>query len=112
MPNLSAKENFGLEKQAPCKYTNKYLLVLYVTANQPASKPAPSELMPNNRDLSKKPSCITNKNKGKFYVPEELAALVFNMFWPTKQTKGKLSRYPESLLLGYNMFQPTNQKNV
>lgn len=71
--------------------------------------------MPNNRDLSKKPSCITNKNKGKSNVPEELAALVFNMFWPTKQTKGKMSRYPESQLLGYNMLQPTkqtNQKNV
>jgi hypothetical protein len=40
MPNLSAKENFGLEKQAPCKYTKKYLLVLYVTpAIQPASQP-------------------------------------------------------------------------
>lgn len=39
MPNLSAKENFGLEKQAPCKYTKKYLLVLYVTASQPASQP-------------------------------------------------------------------------
>jgi hypothetical protein len=53
--------------------------------------------MPNNRDLSKNPSCITNKNKGKSYVPEEeLAALVFNMFWATKQTKGKMSRYPES----------------
>jgi hypothetical protein len=35
MPNLSAKENFGLEKQAPYKYTKKYLLVLYVTASQP-----------------------------------------------------------------------------
>jgi hypothetical protein len=75
MPNLSAKEDFGLEKQAPCKYTKKYLLVLYVS--QPASQPAPSELMPNNRDLSKKPYCITNKNKGKYYVPEELATLGF-----------------------------------
>jgi hypothetical protein len=45
--------------------------------SQPASQPAPSELMPNNRDVSKKPSCITNNNKGKYYVPEELAALVF-----------------------------------
>jgi len=39
MPNLSAKENFGLETQAPCTYTKKYLLVLYVTASQPASQP-------------------------------------------------------------------------
>jgi hypothetical protein len=85
MLNLSAKENFGLEKQAPCKYTKKYLLVLYVTASQPA----PSELMPNNRDLSKKPSCITNENKGKSNVPEELAALVLTCSGQQNKQKEK-----------------------